>query len=71
MTDITGDDAVKFQSCFPKGTIAIVDGNAVVANMRKETGCREALRHKEFQDKVKIGRVRNHFLCTILLIRFN
>ena len=63
LEEISGEDAKKFQQCFPKGTIDIVDGKAVVKNMRKETGSREALRHKEFENKVRIGRVRNHFLC--------
>ena len=66
---ITGDDAHKFQKCFPPGTVNIakVDGidTAEIENPRKDTGSREALRHKEFQDKVRLTRVRDHFLFSV------
>ncbi|KAG0243463.1 DNA-directed RNA polymerase [Mortierella sp. GBAus27b] len=67
--EITGDDAVKFQSCFPKGVVDIVEENgvkkAVVVNPRKDTVSREVLRHPEFENKVKLTRVRDHFIFTI------
>ncbi|KAJ3315888.1 DNA-directed RNA polymerase core subunit rpc40 [Boothiomyces sp. JEL0838] len=62
---ITGDDAIKFQKCFPKGTIEIEKGQAYVANPRKDTASRECLRHKEFEDKVRLTRVRDHFIFSI------
>ncbi|KAK3811180.1 MAG: DNA-directed RNA polymerase [Benniella sp.] len=67
--EITGNDAVKFQSCFPKGVVDIVEERgvkkAVVVNPRKDTVSREVLRHPEFEDKVKLTRVRDHFIFTI------
>jgi DNA-directed RNA polymerase I and III subunit RPAC1 len=64
---ITGTDAIKFQKCFPKGTIDVIKKNgidtAVVKNPRKDTASRECYRHAEFKDKVQLGRFRDHFIC--------
>ncbi|KAI9887055.1 MAG: DNA-directed RNA polymerase core subunit rpc40 [Watsoniomyces obsoletus] len=38
---------------------------AVVKNAFKDTVSRECLRHEEFQGKVKLGRVRDHFIFSI------
>jgi DNA-directed RNA polymerases I and III subunit RPAC1 len=38
---------------------------AVVVNPMKDTVSRECLRHEEFKDKVKLGRVRDHFIFRI------
>jgi DNA-directed RNA polymerase I and III subunit RPAC1 len=38
---------------------------AVVADPFKDTVSRECLRHPEFADKVKLGRVRDHFIFSI------
>ncbi|KAJ1922217.1 DNA-directed RNA polymerase core subunit rpc40 [Mycoemilia scoparia] len=69
LKDITGDDAIKFQKCFPSGVIDIVEENGVkkakVVNPRKDTVSREVLRHKEFEGKVALGRVRDHFIFRI------
>ncbi|KAJ3187087.1 DNA-directed RNA polymerases I and III subunit RPAC1 [Gaertneriomyces sp. JEL0708] len=67
---ITGDDAYKFQKCFPKGVIAVEKNaqgemEAKVINPRKDTVSREALRHPEFEDKVRLTRVRDHFIFGI------
>lgn len=64
---ITGDAAERFQKCFAPGVIDVVEENGVkvakVVNPRKDTVSREVLRHKEFQDKVRLTRVRDHFIC--------
>lgn len=66
---IVGQDAHKFARCFPRGVIALEgegeDVRAVVANPRKDTVSREVLRHAEFKDKVRLGRVRDHFIFSI------
>ena len=68
---ITGADAKKFQKCFPKGVIKLEedatskDVMAVVADPMKDTVSRECLRHDEFKDKVKLGRVRDHFIFSV------
>lgn len=38
---------------------------AVVVDAMKDTVSREALRHKEFEGKVKLGRRRDHFIFSI------
>ncbi|KAK6091578.1 DNA-directed RNA polymerase core subunit rpc40 [Batrachochytrium dendrobatidis] len=66
---ITGKDAEKFKNCFPEGTVKIVQkngvGHAEIANPRKDTASREVLRHAEFLDKVRLTRVRDHFIFSI------
>ena len=66
---ITGDLAERFKSCFPPGVVEMFDNEegqkqARIANPRKDTASREVLRYKEFQDKVLLTRVRDHFICT-------
>lgn len=41
------------------------EAKAVVVNPFKDTVSRECLRHEEFKDKVKLGRVRDHFIFSI------
>lgn len=53
----------KLQACFPPGVIDISNGRARVADARKDTVSREVLRHAEFEGKVRLGRVRDHFIC--------
>ncbi|KAG6219584.1 hypothetical protein E4U50_000028 [Claviceps purpurea] len=78
---ILGADAVKFANCFPKGVIDLetvtaeearqvgseYEGQqkAVVRDPMKDTVSRECLRHAEFEGKVKLGRVRDHFIFSI------
>ncbi|SMN18164.1 similar to Saccharomyces cerevisiae YPR110C RPC40 RNA polymerase subunit AC40, common to RNA polymerase I and III [Maudiozyma saulgeensis] len=63
---ITGDSARRFQECFPKGVIGINSkGEAFVEDARKDTVSREVLRHEEFEGKVKLGRVRDHFIFNV------
>ena len=68
---ITGADAQKFQCCFPKGVIKLEkdpdsdEQRAVVADPMKDTVSRECLRHHEFKDKVKLGRIRDHFIFSV------
>lgn len=72
---IYDEDAVKFQNCFPKGVIEIVQVKdqktkktrqaAKVVNPRLDTVSRECLRHDEFKDKVVLTRIRDHFICKL------
>lgn len=71
----------KFKACFPEGVIGTRPAAAAsssssgnggsgqeevyVADARKDTVSREVLRHPEFKDAVKLGRVRDHFLFDI------
>ncbi|KAF2858768.1 RBP11-like subunits of RNA polymerase [Piedraia hortae CBS 480.64] len=67
---ITGADAIKFQKCFPRGVIKLVDGpngtkQAEVDDPMKDTVSRECLNHSEFEGKVRLGRIRDHFIFTV------
>ncbi|KAJ3338856.1 DNA-directed RNA polymerases I and III subunit RPAC1 [Gonapodya sp. JEL0774] len=68
---ITGDLADKFVSCFPEGVAEVyVDPatglrTARVVNPRKDTVSREVLRHPELEEKVVLGRMRDHFIFTV------
>lgn len=69
LSPILYDDADKFVACFPSGVARIkVDRKGVkhaeIVNPRLDTVSREVLRHDEFKGKVKLGRVRDHFICT-------
>lgn len=56
----------KFQACFPAGVISIDEsGEVFVADARRDTVSREVLRHAEFDGKVRLGRVRDHFICEL------
>ncbi|PWY98882.1 putative Rpc40-40 kd subunit of DNA-directed RNA polymerases I and III [Testicularia cyperi] len=56
----------KFVKCFPPGVIGVRGApgsrEVFVQEARKDTVSREVLRHAEFEDKVRLGRVRDHFL---------
>ncbi|KXS12801.1 insert subdomain of RNA polymerase alpha subunit [Gonapodya prolifera JEL478] len=68
---ITGDLADKFVTCFAEGVAEVYvdpktgERTARIVNPRKDTVSREVLRHPEFEDKVVLGRVRDHFIFTI------
>uniref|UniRef100_A0AC35TW33 RPOLD domain-containing protein n=1 Tax=Rhabditophanes sp. KR3021 TaxID=114890 RepID=A0AC35TW33_9BILA len=60
----------KLQSCFSQGVIEMVDGEdmkkvAVVKDARADLCSRNVLRHEEFQGKVELGRVKNHFIFSV------
>lgn len=66
LNPITGDDAKKFQKCFPSGVVEIDENDqAYIKDLRKDTVSREVLRHKEFEGKVKLGRKRDHFIFNV------
>lgn len=68
---ITGVDAKNFQKCFPRGVIKLEEDaesgekKAVVADLFKDTVSRECLRYDEFKGKVKLGRIRDHFIFSV------
>ncbi|KAI9258613.1 DNA-directed RNA polymerase [Helicostylum pulchrum] len=66
---ITGEDAEEFKKCFVDGVVEVVMENGVktakVVNARKDTVSREVLRHDKFIDKVRLTRVRDHFICKL------
>ncbi|SNX82160.1 probable Rpc40 - 40 kD subunit of DNA-directed RNA polymerases I and III [Melanopsichium pennsylvanicum] len=66
LKSIPDESIDKLIKCFPPGVIGVQgSGNnrkAFVQDARKDTISREVFRHQEFQDKVKLGRVRDHFL---------
>ncbi|KAG1150591.1 hypothetical protein G6F37_001699 [Rhizopus arrhizus] len=66
---ITGEDAEEFKNCFVEGVVEVVKENGVktakVVNPRKDTVSREVLRHDKFVDKVRLTRVRDHFIFKV------
>ena len=67
LQDITGPDAIRFASCFPKDVIEIQNvggtNKAIVKDARRDTVSRECLRHPEFSEKVALTRVSDHYIC--------
>jgi DNA-directed RNA polymerase I and III subunit RPAC1 len=63
--------ADKFQKSFSPGVIRIDPRTRVVSvdqtNVRNDSVSREVLRHPEFTGMVELSRVRDHFLCELLL----
>ncbi|TGZ84492.1 RBP11-like subunits of RNA polymerase [Ascodesmis nigricans] len=57
--------AERFKKCFPSGVVEVINDEAVVVNPRNDTVSREVLRHEEFKDKVRLGRVRDHFMYSV------
>lgn len=77
--EIIGEDAEFFRNCFPEDVIEISKNSkgkfyflgqtvAKVANERLDTVSRECLRHPQFNNKVQLGRVSDHFICKIIVI---
>ncbi len=60
--DVTLDDTIPRDSPY-KGHVGEL--KAVVKDPMRDTISRECLRHEEFQDKVKLGRRRDHFIFSI------
>jgi DNA-directed RNA polymerase I and III subunit RPAC1 len=70
LSPIPPEHAAKFQACFPPGVVDLEyddetgeQTKVVVKNPRLDTVSREVLRYPEFRDRVKLGRVRDHFIC--------
>ena len=63
--------AEKFQKCFSPGVIKINPRTKAVSvdeqGVRNDSVSREVLRHPEFADSVELSRVRDYFLCPLLL----
>ncbi|MBN3317826.1 RPAC1 protein, partial [Atractosteus spatula] len=69
---VEGELAEKLKRCFSPGVIEIESAGgkkfAKVANSRLDTCSREVFRHDDLKNIVKLGRVRNHFICTSSLL---
>jgi len=67
---IVEEMANRLVKCFSKGVIKIKKGEdgvkrAYVANARKDTGMREVFRHDDLKNKVKLEKVRDHFIFLV------
>ncbi|XP_067941700.1 DNA-directed RNA polymerases I and III subunit RPAC1-like [Watersipora subatra] len=67
---IVGESAHDLQGCFSEGVIAIKkneqgEDEAYVANARLDTCSREVFRHEKLKNKVKLSRVRDHFIFSV------
>ncbi|KAI9344947.1 DNA-directed RNA polymerase [Obelidium mucronatum] len=70
LSPIVGNDAIKFQKCFSEGVVELFKNSngekeARIVNPRKDTVSREVLRHKEFEGKVRLTRIRDHFIFNV------
>lgn len=65
-----GDAAFRLQACFSAGVVAVdrIDGTptARIANARLDTVSREVLRSPDLAECVRLGRVRDHYICASL-----
>lgn len=61
-TPVTPEESAQLGSPY-EGKVG--EKKAVVENTMKDTVSRECLRHDEFKDKVKLGRVRDHFIFSV------
>eukprot|EP00010_Vexillifera_abyssalis_P000762 CAMPEP_0201552520 /NCGR_PEP_ID=MMETSP0173_2-20130828/16767_1 /ASSEMBLY_ACC=CAM_ASM_000268 /TAXON_ID=218659 /ORGANISM="Vexillifera sp., Strain DIVA3 564/2" /LENGTH=368 /DNA_ID=CAMNT_0047963021 /DNA_START=51 /DNA_END=1157 /DNA_ORIENTATION=+ len=64
---IRGEDAKKLKALCPMGVFDIEDmtGDASVVRPRNCTLCRECIRDPPQREKIKLGRVKDHFIFTI------
>ena len=62
LEEVTEDESNQMGSDY-EGRVG--DKKAVVRNTFKDTVSRECLRHEEFQGKVKLGRVQDHFIFNV------
>ncbi|KAL5242929.1 hypothetical protein ACI65C_010339 [Semiaphis heraclei] len=69
LDEIKGNDAVLLQSCFPKGVIGLksVKGvlSAFVEDSRKDNSSRNVFRYKQFDNKILLTKIQDHFIFTI------
>ncbi|XP_078349483.1 DNA-directed RNA polymerases I and III subunit RPAC1-like isoform X1 [Oculina patagonica] len=61
--------ADKLAECFSEGVVRVEnkDGvkRAVVANPRRDTCSREVFRHEDLKNRVKLSRIRDHFIFSV------
>lgn len=62
---VTGAEAEALRQKCPAGVFDIEDGAAVVAQPRNCTMCRECVREAGWEERVELGRVRDHFIFTV------
>ncbi|XP_025419714.1 DNA-directed RNA polymerases I and III subunit RPAC1 isoform X2 [Sipha flava] len=69
LDDIKGNDALLLQSCFPKGVIGLKSYKGVlvahVEDCRKENSSRNVFRYKQFDNKILLSKIPDHFIFTI------
>lgn len=54
------------------GVFDVKGGKAIVKNANKCTSCRECIREcNGFNNDIELGKIRNHFICIILIDYFS
>jgi DNA-directed RNA polymerase I and III subunit RPAC1 len=61
----TGKRAEKLKKVCPMNVFDIEDDEAVVARPRDCTMCRECLRPDDFEQKIRLARLKQHFIFSI------
>jgi DNA-directed RNA polymerase I and III subunit RPAC1 len=69
LDDIKGNDAILLETCFPKGVIGLKSVKGVVfayvEDCRKDNSSRNVFRYKEFDNKIVMSKIQDHFIFTI------
>jgi DNA-directed RNA polymerase I and III subunit RPAC1 len=63
--NITGSSAKLLKKVCPMNVFDIEDDNAIVARPRDCTMCRECLRPEDFEKKIRLSRLKQHFIFSI------
>jgi DNA-directed RNA polymerase I and III subunit RPAC1 len=50
---------------FPGGELNVRVGHAVVARPRDCTMCRECIREPEWEKRVQLNRIKDHYICML------
>jgi len=66
LTNIEGADAIELKEMCPSACFDIEEsGKAVVRRPGQCTMCRECIRHGDWGEKIRLSRVRDHFIFSI------
>lgn len=65
LDDVTGGDAAFLKATCPMNVFDIEDGAAVVKRPRQCTMCRECIRHGDWNKRVRLSRMKDHFIFSV------
>lgn len=63
LEEITGKEAKELKKKCPMNVFDIEDDKAIVSRPRDCTMCRECIREDGWEEKVRLSRVKDHFIC--------
>lgn len=72
LKELSEEESQELVAKCPMKVFDIEDGHAIVARPMNCSMCRECIREPEWEQKIDLLRVRNHFICTFVdLLFFN